>query len=82
MQGHGRVRESVAHPRPRGARPRASQRIGGSSEASWYGFGLSLLRLWLDVVRGGPGLGCGGFAYDCILVSLFTRSKQFFSVLA
>jgi len=25
-----------------------------------------------------PGLGCGGFACGCILVSLFIRSKQFF----
>ena len=25
-----------------------------------------------------PGLGCGGFACGCFLVSLFTRSKQFF----
>ena len=64
--------------RPRNAGPRASRRIGTSSEASWYGSGPSLLRLCLDVVRGGPGLGCGGFACGCILVSLFTRSKQFF----
>ena len=28
-----------------------------------------------------PGLGCGGFACGCILVSLFTRSKQFFQFL-
>ena len=28
-----------------------------------------------------PGLECGGFACGCILVSLFTRSKQFFRFL-
>ena len=80
-RGLGQIKESVPHPRPCGAGPRASRRIGTSFEASWYGSGPSLLRLCLDVVRGGPGLGCGGFACGCILVSLFIRSKQFFRFL-
>ena len=86
MWGLGRIRESVPRPRPRGAEPRARQRIGTLSKASWFHSGPSPLRVSLDIVRGGPG-GLAeprirwGFAGICLLASIFTRSKLFFRFL-
>ena len=81
--GLGRGRELVPHPRPCGAGPRVSRRIGTSSEASWFRPGPSLLWVSPDIVRGGPGGPAGprirwGFAGGCLLASIFTRSKRFF----
>ena len=47
--GLRRIGESVPRPRPCGVGPRVSRRIGTSSEASWYGSGLSPLRVSPDI---------------------------------
>ena len=76
--GLGRVRESIPRPRPCGVEPRASRKIGTSSEALRCGASVEPGYLF-EVGRAvQPGLECGGFACGCILVSLFTMSKQSF----